>query len=62
LRNQPVNEKGFELQTVEILDFYLADLTFFFNMWLFIVLALNALIGCHVWLAEGKLKEGECEG
>ena len=31
-------------------------------MWLFTVLALNALFGCHVWLAEAKLREGECEG
>lgn len=31
-------------------------------MWLFTVLVLNALFGCHVWLAEAKLREGECEG
>ena len=32
------------------------------RMWLFIVLTLNALLGCQVLLTEAKLKEGECEG
>lgn len=31
------------------------------RMWLFIVLTLNALLGCQVLLTEAKLKEGECE-
>ena len=31
-------------------------------MWLFIVLTLNVFLGCHVWKAEAKLKDGDCEG
>lgn len=30
-------------------------------MWLFIVLSLNALLGCYVLPTEAALKEGECE-
>lgn len=30
-------------------------------MWLFIILTLNGLLGCHVLQTEAKLKEGECE-
>lgn len=30
-------------------------------MWLFIVLTLNVFLGCHVWKAEAKLKDGDCE-
>ncbi|CAH3028841.1 unnamed protein product [Porites evermanni] len=30
-------------------------------MWLFIVLSLNTLLSFHLWQAEAKLKDGDCE-
>jgi len=44
------------------LTLYLSDPASFLKMWLFIVLSLNALLGCYVLPTEAALKEGECEG
>ena len=62
LRNQPVLFETFreEFEVVTIL--YRSAKLFPFVMWLFIVLSLNTLLSFHLWQAEAKLKDGDCEG